>query len=252
MLQFLLVLRGTHGRLTRSAPTGAPACPRHAARTPAPHRAGSSAHTTRISPPGRSARGCAVRSARPGFSAPGWRAAAPRQSPAAGALAAPLARKSARFTPSALASRHSTATVGLVRFRSIWDSIDLETPARRDRSSSDSCWACRSAWSAPPTAGGPSDWSGRLGDVGRGGLRHRHVFVIVHEPFVMSNMFDLSNRTTETLPPGAGPCRVPRPSMHPSARNWMPSATRGLYKRERVDHHAAGRRSITHELTAGK
>ena len=41
-------------------------------------------------------------------------------------------------TPSALARRQTTATVGLAWLRSICDSIDLDTPASRDSSSSDS------------------------------------------------------------------------------------------------------------------
>ena len=55
-------------------------------------------------------------------------------------------------TPSAVARRQTTATVGLAWWRSICDSIDFDTPAWRDNSSSDSaaCLAQRGQRGADP------------------------------------------------------------------------------------------------------
>ncbi len=59
-------------------------------------------------------------------------------------------------TPRALARRHTTATVGFAWLRSIWDSMDLETPARFDKASSDNPSAWRSLTKVSPTFGGAS------------------------------------------------------------------------------------------------
>ena len=73
---------------------------------------------------------------------------------AGAAVSVPLPKSSAMLTPRALASRHTTATVGLAWARSIWDSMDLETPARRDNSSIDKDLAWRSRANVSPTRGG--------------------------------------------------------------------------------------------------
>ena len=71
--------------------------------------------------------------------------------------------KSASGTPRALARRQTTATVGLAWARSICESMDLDTPARRDNSSSDNARAWRSAASVSPTRGGSAGSGLRAG-----------------------------------------------------------------------------------------
>ena len=65
-----------------------------------------------------------------------------------------LPSSSAMGTPSALAKRQTTATVGLAWLRSICDNIDFETPAWRDSSSSDRARSWRKAARVSPTRGG--------------------------------------------------------------------------------------------------
>ncbi len=76
---------------------------------------------------------------------------------------------SSSVMPSAFVSRHATAIVGLALSRSISESIDFDTPAARDRSSSVSLRSLRSRWICSPTRGGVA--AGGCGAAAAGGRR---------------------------------------------------------------------------------
>src|SRR3569833_49319 len=78
---------------------------------------------------------------------------------------------SAIGTPSALATRQTSATVGLVWLRSICESIEPETPELLARSSRDRPRAVRKAFKVAPTQGGSFE------------LARRMAFMIAYEPY---------------------------------------------------------------------
>jgi hypothetical protein len=98
----------------------------------------------------------------------------------AGAPGSSPLSSSAIGTPSALARRQTTATVGLAWLRSICESMDFETPAWRESSSSDRPRAWRRLASVWPTRGGSEEGTRDIAVFQRPGLTEGNVVMILH------------------------------------------------------------------------